>query len=248
MDDSSSREPVEPPGLALSGFGTAPADGGLSLEKLNDAFAQMLSHGDDPYRAELPPGDEGVPGAAQDDWPDEHPVDVHPRSILEAMLFVGNRDNEPLTSETIAALMRGVRPAEVDELVRELNRGYDEQGCPYHIASVGAGYRMVLREEYEALRDKFYGRVRQARLSQAAVETLALVAYNGPLSADAIAKLRGRPLGGVLAQLVRRQLLATERDPEHPRCLLYRTTARFLDLFRLERLEDLPRGQELEKS
>ena len=75
---------------------------------------------------------------------------------------------------------------------------------------------------------------------------LSLVAYNGSLSADEVAKLRGKPTGAVLAQLVRRQLLALERDVAAPREVRYRPTQRFLDLFVLEKLEDLPRSQELD--
>jgi segregation and condensation protein B len=162
------------------------------------------------------------------------------------MLFVGNRQNEPLNANQVSGLMRGVRPAEIDDLVRELNREYEANRCPYRIISEGAGYRLVLRDEFHALRDKFYGRVQHARLSQAAVEVLSLVAYNGSLSGDEVAKLRGKPTGAILAQLVRRQLLALEREVATSRVVRYRPTQRFLDLFGLERLEDLPRSQELD--
>ena len=133
------------------------------------------------------------------------------------MLFVGNRQNEPLDASQVAGLMRGVRPAEIDDLVRDLNREYEANRCPYRIIGEGAGYRLALRDKFHALRDKFYGRVQHARLSQAAVEVLSLVAYNGSLSGDEVAKLRGKPTGAILAQLVRRQLLALERDAEASR-------------------------------
>ena len=67
---------------------------------------------------------------------------VSPRSILEAMLFVGHPDNEPLKRQEAAALIRGVEPAEIDDLVCELNTTYDEQDAPYTIASDGPGYRL----------------------------------------------------------------------------------------------------------
>ena len=75
---------------------------------------------------------------------------------------------------------------------------------------------------------KFYGRVKEARLSQAAVEVLAVVAYRQPLTRDEIDALRGRPSGGLLAQLVRRQLLRIERPEDRPRQPKYLTTDRFL--------------------
>ena len=156
---------------------------------------------------------------------------VTPRSILEALLFVGTPQNEPLTSAHVSGLMRGVRPQEIDALVVELNEQYDAEGCPYRIRSVGSGYQLAPREEYASLRDKFYGRVKEARLSPAAVEVLAVVAYRQPLTRDEIDALRGRPSGGVLAQLVRRQLLRIERPEDRPRQPKYLTTDRFLALF-----------------
>lgn len=245
-DSSSNRTPDEREPLA--GL-QPPSDAGLSLDQLTQAFAQLLSGGQDPY--ETPPAesfqDEFLPSE-----PDETTIDADancettPRSILEAMLFVGNRENEPLNAEQVAKLMRGVRPAEIDDLVRDLNREYEANRCPYHIISDGAGYRLVLREQFHALRDKFYGRVQHAKLSQAAVEVLSLVAYNGSLTGDQVAKLRGKPTGAILAQLVRRQLLSLEREGEGSREVRYRPTRRFLDLFGLEKLEDLPRSQELD--
>ncbi len=179
--------------------------------------------------------------AADDD------CEVTPRSILEAMLFVGSSDNQPLAVERMAGLMRGVRPVEIEELVRELNEQYAASGCPYEIRSEGAGYRMALREEYARIRDKFYGRVRQARLSPAAVEVLSIIAYKGPQTSDDVARLRGTPSGAILSQLVRRQLLALERSQAPPRRAHYRTTQRFLDLFGLSSVDDLPHSQELDR-
>ena len=163
------------------------------------------------------------------------------------MLFVGTPDNEPLSAARIAGLMRGVRPAEIDELVRDLNADYARCGRPYHISGEGAGYRMAIREEFQGVRDKFHGRVRQARLSPAAVEVLAVVAYNQPLSADDVARQRGTPSGPILSQLVRRQLLRIDREPGRPRGGRYSTTERFLRLFGVESLADLPRGLDLDR-
>jgi segregation and condensation protein B len=126
-----------------------------------------------------------------------------------------------------------------------LNEEYAANRCPYRITSEGAGYRLVLAPEHQRLRDKFQGRQRQARLSQAAVEVLALVAYHEPLSRDEVNRLRNTPSGAVLTQLVRRQLLRLERSEAEPRAVRYRTTQRFLDLFHLESLADLPQSQDL---
>ena len=87
--------------------------------------------------------------------------------------------------------MRGVSPAEVDAAVAELNALYDADATPYRIDHSHGGYRLVLRDEFERMRDKFYGRVREAKLSPAAIEVLSIVAYNQPVTAAQIDELRG---------------------------------------------------------
>jgi len=93
------------------------------------------------------------------------------------------------------------------------------------------------------VRNKFYGRVREAKLSQAAIDTLAIVAYRQPLTSETVSQLRGTLSGHLLTQLVRRQLLTAERL-EDSRRMQYRTTDRFLELFGLESLEELPDSEE----
>ena len=174
--------------------------------------------------------------------------EVTPRGILEALLFVGHPANEPLTSQQAAGLMRGVEPPEIDALVEELNARYEANGAPYTIQSQGAGYRLVLRSEHAPLRDRFRTRVRQARLSPAAIEVLAVVSYHQPVTRHEVEQLRGAtPSSSILRQLVRRQLLQIERPAEKPREVQYRTTQRFLDLFGLASLDDLPRPQEVDR-
>ena len=150
----------------------------FSPERLSEAFAGMLSpehegkavpapseeeRGSADGEASSSRPSEALEGAGEGDRLDlsiDVPGDVSPRGILEAMLFVGNSTNEPLTARQASELMRGVSPAEIDELVRQLNASYQGRGSPYCIESQGAGYRMVLREEFAGLRDKFYGRLR----------------------------------------------------------------------------------------
>lgn len=257
VEDSGPTELAE--SLGLDQF-HEPDDAGLSLEELGQTYASLVGQGADPYEAAiaLPEelGDEGTAsGDAQagDDEPleviagnDEIAAEVTPLTILEAMLFVGHPLGEPLSSEHIAGLMRGVRPAEIDEFVQELNEAYERDGSVYHVASHGAGYRLELRAEWGPIRDRFYGRVKEARLSQSAVDVLAVVAYQQPISADEVERLRGKPSGGVLSQLVRRDLLSvSRREPKSPP--LFSTTSRFLDLFGLDELADLPQSLEGEK-
>lgn len=233
--------------LGLSGF-QQPGEQGLSLDQVSATFAELLTAGADPYAEPNPEQDEAGLPLRGPDAHDEDAVEVCPRTILEAMLFVGHPTNEPLTSREVAGFMRGVRPAEIDELVKELNARYLADNCPYEIISSGAGYLLVLREEFARLREKLHGRSRDVTLSQAAIESLSVVAYNQPITRDEVNKLRGQASGAILAQLVRRQLLRLERPAEKPRTPRYFTTDRFLQLFGIRSLEDLPRSDdELDK-
>jgi segregation and condensation protein B len=240
--------------LGLDDF-VEPDDQGLSLNELSQAYAALLSKGADPYS--------DTPGPATEDSIGIVPLDediapiatsdqdagfaVTHKSILEAILFVGHPTGEPLTSERIAGLMRGVRPAEIDDLVRELNAEYAASEAPYLIHSVGPGYQLALLPEFGPLRDTFHGRIREARLSQAAIDVLAIVGYHQPVAADEIDRLRGKPSGAILSQLVRRDLLAMERPAEKKAKPQYRTTSRFLDLFGLDDLAELPRSHDLDR-
>ncbi len=239
--------------LGLDDF-VEPDDQGLSLDELSQAYAALLAKGNDPYStaptetdqspAEPAPVSDDLSGPTADS---DAAFDVTPKSIVEAILFVGHPTAEPLTSERIATLMRGVQPAEVDELVRELNGEYATSEAPYRIESVGPGYLMALKTEFSSLRDTFHGRIREARLSQTAIDVLAIVAYHQPAAAEEIDRLRGKPSGAILSQLVRRDLLAIERAGERKSKPQYRTTQRFLELFGLDNLAELPRSHDLDR-
>lgn len=239
-------------GLDLSAFQQTPDQGGLSLDQLNAAFAQMLGQGVDPY---VPPpvadplAPEALLADPRDAANDAPATDapLTPRGILEAMLFVGAPDNTPLTAETVAAHMRGVRATEVDTLARELAAEYRANGCPYAVITSGAGYRLELRREFFAIRDRCFQKSRRVRLSAAATEVLSIVAYNQPATKEQIDRLRGKSSAALLRQLVHRQLLEVERDPDAPRIQRYQTTDRFLDLYNLAGLHELPKNDDIER-
>ncbi len=238
------------------------SDDGLSLDQLNEAFASLLSSGDDPYQKSAPGSAESNDSsalahaevlAATADEQDEEDDDceIAPRTIFEAMLFVGRPGNAPLEAKEVASLMRGVRPEEIDGLVDELNADYVARGCPYHAVASGAGYRLALRSEFDAVRDQVLGRLREARLSQAAIDVMAIVAYHQPITSEDVAKFRGKPSGAILAQLVRRQLLRIDRPEDsaaqRPGKPSYATTRKFLEFFHIENLDELPRPQDVER-
>ena len=231
----------------------------LSLDSLREAFAAFDLEQRDPLSAE-PSATAEEFEFAEDNVEDtlgdfEEPVynpgeedalEPSLKTILEAMLFVGDRENQPLTAERAAENMRNVLPEEVDAAVLELNQQYDQHGCPYHIVGDHNGYRMALRLEFEAIRKKFYGKVRETTLSQQAIDTLAVVAYRQPISAEEIQKLRKENCISTLSLLVRRGLLSVERETKSKRKVtVYRTTERFLQLFHLDSLDELPFCEEI---
>jgi segregation and condensation protein B len=246
----------------------SPEDQEVSLDELSRAFAEAMSGRDVPPQPKADMGESGggagegavadkgetelegpsekAAAAGSEPTEETDPVEISPRTILEAMLFVGNQDNEPLTGALAAEVMRGVEPAEIPDLVNELNRRYAANACPYHIVNEADGYRLVLHKAFDAVRLRFYGKAREARLSQAAIDVLAIVAYRQPLTADEVNKLRGTPSSHVLSQLVRRRLLRIERPEGKRKPALYHVTDRFLGLFGLDNLDDLPQAEEVE--
>jgi segregation and condensation protein B len=230
--------------LGLDEFESAD-DHGLPLEDLSRAYAELIGRGMDPYEpreeGQTATGGDEVLDLAPEPMASDEACALSPLHILEAILFVGHPENRPLESKEIAALMRGVRPQEIDDCVRELNVRYDAEQRPYRIDSAGPGYRLALRAEFHPLRDKVHGRLRAARLTQAAIDVLAVVAYNQPVTREQVDEIRGKPSAAVLAQLVRRQLLRIDRTQENGQRRSYvRTTSRFLSLFGLGSLEELP--------
>ncbi len=227
----------------------SPEPQGISLDALAEAFAQVMvteprtPAEPAPSDAAVPPAVEAVEAAVETPPPADDPCPICPRSIFEAMLFVGNRENRPLAPARAAELMRDVAADEIPGLVDELNRRYAAADAPYRVVGEGDGYRLTLHQEFNPLRNRFFGRIREARLSQAAIDVLALVAYRQPLTGEKISRLRGKPSSHVLAHLVRRGLLRIERPDPKRRTPHYYTTDRFLHLFNLQSLDELPRSE-----
>ena len=181
------------------------------------------------------------------DASEEERCELSPRTIFEAMLFVGDRDNKPLAPERASELMRNVSSDELVEIVHELNAEYAQNEAPYHIIREGDGYRMVLRPEFEPVRSRFYSKTRETKLSQAAIDVLAIVAYKQPVTADDVQKIRKASSQSILQQLVRRGLIDTQKMIREKKTVtLYRTTDRFLQLFQIESLDDLPMVEDID--
>jgi segregation and condensation protein B len=226
----------------------APSESPLSLSRLRDAFAAMLGGPKEEKPAVASSRVSPKLGSGSFGETALRGCEINPRTVVEAMLFVGRPDNGPLSARELAAAMRGVSPGEIEAAVGALNSTYDADGAPYWIEHSNGGYRLVLRDEFQRMRDKFYGRVKEARLSPAVLEVLSVLAYNQPATADHLSELRGAPSSAALSTLVRRRLVKLERAGEGGKSPQYSTTERFLKLFGLESLEALPRAEELEKA
>src|SRR5262249_38401632 len=172
------------------------------------------------------------------------PADAPPplERVVEALLFVGGA---PLTPARACEAGRGLTPAPFTQAIDALHRAYRQQGRPYTIQSQDHGYVLALRPRYRPVVEKLYGTAREARLSPAAIDVLSLVAYRQPATKQEIDSLRGMESGALLRQLVRRGLVAVaQRGDADRREVAYGTTPRFLELFGLGSLEDLPRPQD----
>jgi segregation and condensation protein B len=162
--------------------------------------------------------------------------------LLEALLFVGGG---PLSAERACEALRGLTPPQVAPLADSLNREYRRQGRPYRIESGPQGYELVLRPRYRGVLERLYGSAREARLSPAALDVLSLVAYRQPVTRQEVESLRGGDSAAPLRQLVRLGLIAVQGGGGKGVC--YGTTVRFLSLFGLRGLDDLPRTQDLQR-
>jgi segregation and condensation protein B len=167
------------------------------------------------------------------------------KRIVEALLFVGG---SPLTGASAASAIRGLTPEQFSEIVDSLNQDYRRQARPYLIRLHDQGYMLELRPRFKPVWEKLYGGMREARLSPAAIDVLALVAYRQPATKQEIESIRGAESGHLLRQLVRRRLIAVaHRGESTQRVVSFGTTDRFLELFALASLDDLPQTQDLQK-
>src|SRR6056297_997085 len=225
----------------------------LSLDDLGAAYARAAAEHDPEAFAAVPPAVEETdpPPGASFDQSDPAGLDddtvVTPEAIVEAALFVGHPDGKSTSPQRLASLMRDVTPEEVMTIIDHLNDSYRQADQALRIVNDEQGYRMTIAPEVENVRRAFVGKVREAKLSQTAIEVLALVAYQPGITLQKVQDQRGRESGSLLNQLVRRQLLRMERvKPEEGGRPVphYYPTERFLYLFGLESLDDLPQVEE----
>jgi segregation and condensation protein B len=166
------------------------------------------------------------------------------RRIVEALLFVGGA---PLTAVRACEALRGLTPEQFTQVIEGLNHDYRAQGRPYRIRPRDQGHELALLPRFRGLRERLYGSPREVRLSPAALDVLALVAYRQPATRQEVESLRGADSAALLRQLVRLGLVAVQRGGAGGREVAYGTTPRFLSLFKLRSLDDLPRTQDIQQ-
>lgn len=157
-------------------------------------------------------------------------------AALEALLLVAD---EPMPVMTLAQIIR--RPvAEVEECVRGLSADYTQQGRGFDLREVAGGWRFYTRDDCAAVIERWVLDGQQARLTQAALETLAVVAYRQPVTRARISAVRGVNVDGVLKTLIARGLIVEAGTEHESGAHLYRTTAYFLERLGIASLDELP--------
>lgn len=173
-------------------------------------------------------------------------------SIIEALIFASD-DSLP-ASEIIKAVKGidgediNISEEEIEQCVDELNNKYEEHNLSYKIVKVAGGYLYATRPEYSKYLGFLSSEKSKRRLSQAALETLAIIAYKQPITKPELEQIRGVNSDYILNTLLEKNLVTiTGRTETIGRPLLYGTTPEFLKYFGLNKLSDLPKPREIEE-
>ena len=164
--------------------------------------------------------------------------------IIESLLFVSDT---PLTMDHLKGILEGEETAMIRAAIDELTAEYDQRNGGFVLKQVAGGYQFRTQGRYNEWIKRLI-RPNAPRLSKAALETLAIIAYNQPIIRSDIEHIRGVDSGGVLRMLMERKLIRVLGRKEIPgRPLIYATTRHFLEVFELKDLKDLPTPKEIEE-
>jgi segregation and condensation protein B len=166
------------------------------------------------------------------------------KNIVESLLFVAE---EPLSPERLKKVLEPADAGAIAEAVAALRADYDSRQGGFYLAEVAGGYQFRTRPEHTVWIRRLVD-PKPVRLSKAALETLAIIAYKQPVIRSDVEHIRGVDCGGVLRQLLERKLIRVLGRREIPgRPLIYATTRKFLETFDLKDLKDLPTPKEIEE-
>ena len=165
--------------------------------------------------------------------------------IIEALLFASP---EPLTIARIRSIVPGLEKQQVVEAINSLRQEYAGESRSFQIVEIGGGFQLTTKPDYAIWVGKLFEERSRQKLSRAALETLAIIAYKQPVMRSTIESIRGVNVDGVLRTLMERDLVRIVGRGEGPgRPLLFGTTRQFLIRFGLNRLSDLPKIEEIEE-
>ncbi len=165
---------------------------------------------------------------------------------LEAVLLVAD---SALSARRLAHLAVLASPAEASQLLERLNQTYDAGGSAFHVERVATGFQLLTRPEFAVWLDRLHNRQLQLKLSTPALETLSIVAYRQPITRADIEAIRGVQSTDILRHVMERGLVRIGGEEDSlGRPFLYETTRRFLELFGLTDLDELPNAVLLRRS
>ena len=167
------------------------------------------------------------------------------RQVVEALIFASDT---PLPESKIASYVEDLTSRGVRDLVKEINTEYSKSNRAFRIAKIAGGYQLNTQKQFAPwIKKIFKGRTKQ-RLSQAGLESLAIVAFKQPISRTEIDAIRGVNSGGVLKNLLERNFVAIAgRSTAVGKPLIYGTTSEFLRYFGVNDISDLPKPKEIEE-
>jgi segregation and condensation protein B len=169
---------------------------------------------------------------------------VFQKQVVEALIFASD---VPLSESKISSYVEELTPKLIRDVVKTLNSDYSGAKRAFRITKVAGGYQLNTGKEFTPwIKKLFKGRTKQ-RLSQAALESLAIIAFKQPISRTEIDAIRGVNSGGVLKNLLERNLIAIAgRSSAVGKPLIYGTTSEFLRYFGINDISDLPKPKEIE--
>ncbi len=167
------------------------------------------------------------------------------KKIVEALIFASD---VPISENKISSFVEEVSPKQVKNIVKELNSEYSKNQRTFFIATMGGGYQIITQKEFAPWIKKIFKGRSKPRLSQAGLESLAITAFRQPISRAEIDAIRGVHSGGVVKNLLERNLISiTGRSEGMGKPLLYSTTIEFLRYFGLNDISELPSPREIDE-
>lgn len=166
------------------------------------------------------------------------------KPIVESLIFASE---EPIALRKLTDIIEGADDALIQEAITQLKNDYETQGRSFQIEEVAGGYQFYTKAEYYEWVVKLRKKSGEIKLSQAALETLAIIAYKQPILRANIESIRGVQSGQIIKLLMETDLVkVVGRDTSLGHPLLYGTTKKFLEHFGLKDIKDLPKVEELE--